>query len=72
VAIKLADFRPYTSVTVARAKTKRAAASLVAQTLGDLEQILGLRESGGGRTLVHRADPVKSGVMTVGYLHYEE
>jgi len=70
--LTLADLRPYTSITLARTKARHSPAKLVAAVLDDIETVLGLKASEGGRRLVERRDPARDGKWTVGFLHYEE
>jgi len=72
MSLTLADLRPYTSMTLARTKARHSPTKLVAAILDDIELVLGLKASEGGRTLVERGDPVRDGNWTVGFLHYEE
>ncbi len=72
MGLSFEDWRPFTSITLARASGRHSLATRVADILNDIEQFLGLNVSEGGRTRVERGDPTRDGDWTVGLLHCEE
>ncbi len=72
MARALANFRPYTSLTVTRVKSGQAGTNLITQILDDIEDVLGLGTPSAARVLLHRSGPIKDGDLTVGYIHYKE